>query len=282
MARNKIKFSGGVAFIVLLIGANILLLLPQKHTARINYFFVRITSPIVNLIPRSDPSKNDTVEKSEYDQLLADYKTLQARHQAIIDVNRNLSHIRNNPPMPVPAIVMANVSKLTIEGQRNEIIINRGWAHGLKKGQYVISAGHDLKDNLTSSVIGTISELSKTMSRVRLITDATHHISVDIWRDGINLGISGQLRGNNKMQAKIPLISRKQYDLKDDDFVFAKRKSGFLETPLVIGKITEIIKDEQYPLLWDITVTPIINIKSLTDVGVIVIDLDTSSDEGDE
>lgn len=282
MARNKIKFSGGVIFIALLIGANALLLLPQEHTAKINYFFVKITSPLLNLIPRSNPTKNDTVSKAEFDKLLAEYANLHGRLQKISEINRNLAHMRQNPPMPGPAILMAKISKVNEEGQRNEIIINRGSDDGLKKGQYVLSAGHDREDNLSTSVIGTISELSKTMARVQLVTDANHYLMASIWREGSNLGIDGQIKGNNKMQAKMPLMTRNEFDIRVDDFVFAKVKPGFLDTPLVIGKVIKIKPDDQDPLLWDITITPIIDIRSLTDVGVVVIDIKTSSTEEDE
>lgn len=279
MARNKIKFSSGVIFIALLIGANVLLLLPQEHTAKINYFFVKITSPLLNLIPRSNPTKDETVKKSEYDKLLTEYADLQGRLREIIEINHNLAHMRQNPPMPGPAIAMAKISKVNEEGQRNEIIINRGSVDGLKEGQYVLSAGYNREDNLSTSVIGTISEVLKTMARVQLVTDANHYLMASIWRDGINVGINGQIKGNNKMQAKMPLMTRNEFDIRVDDFVFAKVKPGFLDTPLVIGKVSEIKEDEQEPLLWDITITPIIDIRSLTDVAVVIIDMDTSSEE---
>ncbi|MCF7956662.1 MAG: hypothetical protein K9M75_12735 [Phycisphaerae bacterium] len=282
MARNKIKFTSGVAFIALLIGANILLLLPQEQTAKINFFFVKITSPLLNLIPRSNPSKDDTVSKAKYDKLIAEHTFLQSRLREITEDNLNLAHIRQNPPMPGPAIVIARISKVIEEGQRNEIIINKGSADGLKKGQYVLSAGHDRKDNSSTSVIGTISELSNTMSKVQLVTDANHYLMASIWRDGIKLDIEGQIKGNNKMQAKMPLMTRKEFDIQINDFVFAKVKPGFLDTPLVVGKVSDINPDDQAPMLWDITITPIIDIRSLTDVGVVVIDMKTSSTDEDK
>lgn len=282
MARNKIKFTSGVLFIALLVGANILLLLPQKHTAKINFFFVKITSPLLNLLPRSDPSKNDTVPISEYQKLLVEHRNLQVGLEEIMDKYSKISRIRQKLTKPGPALAMARVSKITIEGQRNELLISKGSADGLKKGQYVLSAETDSETGLAGSVIGTISELWKTMSRVQLITDANHNILVSIWRDGTNLDISGQMWGNNKMQAKIPLIERRKFDIRVDDAVYAKRKKGFLETPLVIGQVSEIKHDDQYPNLWDITITPIVDIRSLTDVAIVIIDMDTSSSDGDE
>jgi hypothetical protein len=47
-------------------------------------------------------------------------------------------------------------------------------------------------------------------------------------------------------------------------------KRGFLETPKVIGEISEVKRDENTPLLWDITVSPIRDAGTLSDVAVIV------------
>lgn len=286
MARNKIKFTSGVVFIALLIGANILLLLPQKQTSKINYFFVKITSPLLNIFPRSNPSKDDMVLKSEYDELLAAYHNLQADLEVIMEKNRKLSGIRQKLPKPGPSIAMANVCKVTIEGQRNELVINKGSGDGLKKGQYVLSAETDPKTGLAGTVIGTISELSKSMARVQLVTDANQSIKVELWRDGKSLEISGFLKGNNKSRAKIPQIEakmpmmvRQQFDIRVDDAVYAERKSGYLETPLVIGKVSKIKEDDEYPLMWDITITPVVDFRGLKNVAVVIVDMKTSSGE---
>lgn len=271
MARNKIKLSSGVIFVVLLIGANVLLLLPQEHTKKINYFFVRITSPLVNLIPRSLPEDDETVSKNEYNELLRSYENLQGRFQHVIEINNKVSGIRQRLPMPGPAIVIANISKMPHGGQRSEIVINKGSFDKLRKGQYVLSAED-------GSVIGVISELSKYMSRVKLLTDAKQHIVISIRREGVWL-INGQMNGNNQMQGKIPYIET-SVDIRVNDSVFAELNPGYLETPLIIGTITEIKEDDRKPLLWDITVSPIDNVKSLTDVAVVVIDMDTSDGDG--
>ena len=176
---------------------------------------------------------------------------------------------------------MASVRRLTVEGQRNELVINKGSDDGLKKGQYVLSPEIDPETGQAGSVIGTIGELSNNMSRVQLVTDANHHITIDIWRDGENQKIQGLMQGNNKMQCKLPLVPTRK-DIRVDDWVFASVKLGFLETSLVIGKITEVEYDQWKPTLWDITITPITNIKSLTDVAIVIIDMDTSSGEEDE
>jgi len=294
MARNKIKFTSGVVFIALLIGANILLLLPQEYTSKVNYFFVKITNPLRNLIPRSNPSKDDTVSKSEYDELIVQFRNLQVDMEEIMDKYKKISRIRQKLPKPGPAIVMAKVSKVTIEGQRNELVINKGLADGIKKNQYVLSADIDPLTGLAGTVIGTISEVSKNMSRVQLVTDANHSIRVEIWRDGKSLGISGFMKGNNKSRARIPkmetkvpplegkmpMMVRQEFDIRVDDAVYAQRKPGYLETPLVIGKVSVVKPDDQSPLMWDITITPVVNIRGLKDVAIVIVDMNTSS--GDE
>lgn len=273
MARNKIKLSSGVFFVALLIGANVLLLLPHEQTKKLNYFFVRITAPLLNLIPKSSPADNETVSKFDYNELVRSYENLQMRFQHEREINFRLSGIRQHLPQPGPSIVIANVSKVSIDGQRSEFVINKGSKDGLKKDQYVLSTEN-------GSVIGMISELSTDMSRVKLVTDATQHALVNICREGTVL-INCMMNGNNKMQGKIPHIEY-GVDIRVNDAVVAGRMPGFLETPLIIGTITKIERDEWTPTLWDITVTPIDNIEALTDVAVVVVDMKTSDDDEDE
>lgn len=273
MARKKIKLSSGVFFVALLIGANILLLLPQEHTKRLNYFFVRVTAPLLNLFPRPQDISDETVSISQYNELRRSYENLQVQFENLGKTNDTLAGIRQHLPDPGTNYVIASISKVSIDGQRSEFVINKGSRDGLKKGQYVISAEN-------GSVIGIIIALSEKMARVKLVTDAKQHILVSICRNGVEL-IDGLMIGNNQMQGKIPHVETDK-DIRADDSVFAKFNAGFLETSLMIGTITEIKEDDWEPTLWDITVTPIDNLKSLTDVAVVIIDMDTSESNEDK
>ena len=79
------------------------------------------------------------------------------------------------------------------------------------------------------------------------------------------------MNGTGTEVCKIPLIST-EYDVKEGDTVYAAARIGYLETARVIGKITKIKPDENKPLIWDITVVPVIHGEDLTDVAVIVMD----------
>jgi len=46
--------------------------------------------------------------------------------------------------------------------------------------------------------------------------------------------------------------------------------NGFLSTPVIVGTVAQCQSNKDNPLLWDITVKSACDIKTLTDVSVIV------------
>jgi cell shape-determining protein MreC len=50
------------------------------------------------------------------------------------------------------------------------------------------------------------------------------------------------------------------------------KRTGFLETPILIGKVSAVKADEKSPMLWDVTVQPACDVQTLATVTVIVMD----------
>ena len=90
-------------------------------------------------------------------------------------------------------LVPASIITASTEGQRCELIINRGSDDGLAKDYYVIG------DN---SIIGTVTELSGRTSKVRLFTDASSAVQVNIRGLDINM----LMQGDGSGRAKIKLV----------------------------------------------------------------------------
>ena len=67
------------------------------------------------------------------------------------------------------------------------------------------------------------------------------------------------------------MIAR-ELDIKVGDTVYAATKSGFLDTPRVIGEISDVKDNDNEPLLRDITVKPIQSVVLLKYVAVIVME----------
>jgi len=174
-----------------------------------------------------------------------------------------LAGIKSALPRPGPKLVLAEVMNTSIGGLRRELIINKGDVDGLRPGQYVLGG---------NGIVGTVSETSQAGARVRLVTDASCKIKVAIWQSDKKRYIYARLDGDGTGSAKIPFISR-EYKISVGDTVYAAAVPGFLESPMVIGRIARVAPDEKEPLLWDITVEPVQDVGLLARVAVIVSDV---------
>ncbi len=78
------------------------------------------------------------------------------------------------------------------------------------------------------------------------------------------------MQGRGKNQAKIQLLPLK-HKVKTGDKVFAGKKPGLLDTPMIAGAVTQCKRDDQNPSLWDITVEPLCELERLNSIAVIII-----------
>ena len=76
------------------------------------------------------------------------------------------------------------------------------------------------------------------------------------------------MKGYGNGLAKIRLVPKK-YRVRVGDEVFALKVSGFLSTPMIIGRVSACRTDSTNPLLWDITVKPVCDFERLTEIAVI-------------
>jgi rod shape-determining protein MreC len=151
---------------------------------------------------------------------------------------------------------LADVITVTTGGPRNELHVDCRKITGMVKGQFVMA------DN---SIIGTISDVSSHTAIVKLFTDSTSKIAVQIG----DLNVPRMMQGNGNNTAKILLLPRK-YEVKKGDQVFVCKKPGLLDAPMIIGQVAECKRDSEDPLLWDITVKPACDVEKLNDVAVII------------
>jgi len=142
---------------------------------------------------------------------------------------------------------------IPVDGSRNELTIDCRKTTGLAKGQFVLG---------DESIIGTISDVFPQISKatVELVTDPTSRISVKIAE------FKGIMKGTGNNSAKIEMVKNK---VEVGENVFALKKPGFLDAPMIVGKVSECNRNKD-PLLWDITVVPACDIAQLEDVAVII------------
>jgi cell shape-determining protein MreC len=263
MARTKFKPSKLTLFVSLVLTGFILLLVPQKVTSRLNFAFIEIFRFFLNIgssaasYQSSQRDSADFVIRHEYNKLWVANSNLQAQ---VFEQKRQieeLGRVRMTEPDPATGLVLANI----VNRRKNEFIINRGSADNLKKGQYVLG------DN---AVIGCIEQVSANISSVKLITSSACKLYVKISAPDVNSYFNGTIQGDDKDGAKILNVPKK-YKIKDGYYVYAAPKSGILQSPRIIGRISRCVVDETNPVLWDITVKPAYEFDDIADVAVIVI-----------
>jgi len=241
----------------------IFLLTPQKLTNKFQFAFARIFSwPLsigrnISLSARMQQPSTDVVSRREYNKLQNHLTNVM---QELLQKQRKIEKLSGLYDrlyaLEGAKVMVADVITATINSLHSELIINRGEADGLVEGQIVLG------DN---SIIGTISDVSSRTARVKLITNPTSKIAVKIGK----LKVDRLMQGNGNNSAKVQLLSIK-HKVKTGDTVYALKKPGFLDAPMIIGKVAECKRDDENPSLWDITVEPACDIERLNDVAVIV------------
>jgi len=241
----------------------ILLFAPQNLTNKFQLAFARIFRwPLsigrsISLSANTQSARGgltDVVSRREYNKLqnhLANLtEQLYQEHQKV----ENLSGLRDRLPLKGAKLVLADVIGAFTDGLRSEFIINRGENDGLAQGQFVLG------DN---SIIGTISYVSSRTALVKLVTDSTSKIAVKIAE------LNRVMQGSGSNSAKVRLLSIK-HKVKIGDVVYARKKPGFLDVPMIIGTVAQCKRDDENPSLWDITVKPACDIEKLNRVSVII------------
>lgn len=262
MANRQIKIPRKILIAWFTLGGLILLFAPQKLTNKFQFAFARLfqgplnVSKSVSLSARAQQPFSGLVTRREYNRLqnyLANImEELTEERQKV----KKLSGIHDRRPLEGANLVFADVITNSIDGSRDELIINRGEYDGLKKELFVIG------DN---SIIGIISDVSPRTAKIRLTTDPASKIPVRI----AGLDTDRMMQGTAGNRAKILMLPMK-HKVKVGDVVSARKRPGFLAAPMIVGTVTRCKKDDENPLLWDITVSPACEMEKLSDVAVII------------
>jgi cell shape-determining protein MreC len=166
---------------------------------------------------------------------------------------KKLSGLYNTHVWEGTDFALADVIPVNVGGSRNELTIACRKTTGLAKGQFVLG---------DESIIGTISEVFPQISKatVELVTDPTSKIPIKI------AGFKNIMKGSGNNSAKIEMVKNK---VEVGENVYALKMPGFLDAPMIVGKVSECNRNKD-PSLWDITVVPACDIEKLEDVAVII------------
>jgi cell shape-determining protein MreC len=253
----------------MLVGLIFLFLVPRDATGRLQHTYARVFRwPLaagsgLTRVARTTAQER-TVSPREHEELLRAYQQLRngsANLQAQLREAQNqierLTHLRATRGLEhmqsIPARVITQV--------QDELTIDQGQKSGVAVGQCVMSLTDTRLDN--QCVIGIVAAVYAKGAKVKLITDPKCRIPVSIGKLNVRKVMEG--RGNGT--ARIPLVSC-DYTVQTGDVVYADRKQGFLDVPIIAGEVTQCERDPDHPLLWDITVQPVCDLTTLSDVAV--------------
>ncbi|MBL7214569.1 MAG: rod shape-determining protein MreC [Phycisphaerae bacterium] len=270
MAGRHFHLSNGSLFFTWLIAGVVLLLLPKDKTSKVWDVFRKTFDPVLKIgrnindeYPPMPLNPDEAVTGEQYKELWKDYNNLKATLRELHNDYDKLASIRSQIPHPYGGLVIAQVIG-TLSSYRHDVVINKGSSDGIKTGQYVLSA----KKN---SVVGVVLESSDRYAKVRVLTDSKQSIEIRIVNEAKERDIPGLMFGNGKSACKIKMIEWEK-KVEVGDVVFAAAKPGYLNVPVVIGEVADVVRDDKHPLLWDITVQPAEDMTRLDDVAVIVIE----------
>jgi cell shape-determining protein MreC len=246
-------------FTYLLLGGLILLVTPHSVTNKIQLAFAGLfrfplrlgRSITLSVNTQRGADTSDYRKEVQYQNYIANLEQELEQERRKVE---KLSGLRNRRALEGAKLVYADIITATINGLRSELIINRGRLDGLSVGQFVLG------DN---SIIGTISSAEANTAKVKLITDSASRLEVEI------AGVGRVMQGGGGSSAKIQMLSR-EHKIKTGDKVFARKKPGLLDVPIITGRVRECKVDGEHPLLWDVTVEAACKIELLDGVAVII------------
>jgi rod shape-determining protein MreC len=240
-----------------MLGGFIFLFAPQRLTNKFQLTFARTFSWPLSIgrgISLATHARlvTDSVPRREYEQLKSHLANVTQQRDQEHGRVEQLSGLRLRADWQRMNFALADI---TLSDQLpNVLVINRGAEDGLAEEQFVLA------DN---SIIGRISAVSSRTAQVRLFTDPASKIPVTIAK----LNVKRVMQGSGGGTARILNL---QIEVKKGDEILAQKEPGFLDTPMKIGRIALCKRDEQNPMVWDVRVEPVCDIKELKTVTVIV------------
>lgn len=141
----------------------------------------------------------------------------------------------------------------------NSLMVDKGATDGIALNQTVVSSGNTL--------VGRVSEVGTTWSRITLVTDAEHAAGAQISRSGEYGICEGDTSGTSEGGCRMSFVS-KNADIIVGDTVITSGLGGIYPKGLVIGKVQKIRPDIQ-GISQYATIKPEADFKNLKTVFII-------------
>src|SRR3984957_9242236 len=180
-----------------------------------------------------DALRAENARLRDQDRLLA---VRAMRYEALNRENSELRGLREALP-PVAERWLAAEIVSTPNRLRERVLINRGTANGVFKGQALLDE---------RGVLGQTTHVGPFSAEVILITDPEHAIPVQIERTGLRTIAVGAGDDNNTSLA-LPYLPGNA-DIKSGDMLITSGLGGVFPAGYPVGRITEVHRDAVQPL----------------------------------
>ncbi|MDF1821666.1 MAG: rod shape-determining protein MreC [Alcanivoracaceae bacterium] len=203
--------------------------------------------------------------QSDNDRLRRQLLILQQKTQrlAVLEAeNVRLRELLNSSARVSGRVTVAEIVAIEPDPNRHELLLNRGTLENVQAGQAVLDA---------RGLIGQVIETGPMTSRVLLITDATHALSVQVNRNGVRSILAGTGHPDRLQLLYMPDTA----DVKEGDLLVSTGLGGRYPAGYPVAEVTEI-RPEPGQAFLTVQARPVANIDRASHVLLVETDAPVS------
>ncbi|WP_010622802.1 rod shape-determining protein MreC [Paucilactobacillus suebicus] len=205
---------------------------------------------------------NTYQENRQLKQQVTGLAQVKVRNQTLTTENKQLKkELKLNHSLTDYSTVTAAVMTRTPSSWQNQLIIDKGETSGVSKNMAVMSG---------SGLIGRISEVNKTNSKVELLSDsneASNRFAIQITNKS-GKTVNGIISGYQKSTGLLTMGDvTSKVSLKKGDKVITSGMGGVTPKGLYVGKVAKVSEDD-YGLAKKIYITPA---TSFNDINIVTV-----------
>ena len=149
------------------------------------------------------------------------------RFAALEDENRRLRDMRENSAGVAERVLVASILNVDLDPFRHRVLVDKGAAHGVFKGQAVLDA---------EGIFGQVAQVHARTAEVILISDAEHAIPVQSNRSGLRSIAVGT---GDSDRLSLPFVTVES-DLKAGDLLISTGIGGVFPSGYPIAEVTRV------------------------------------------
>jgi rod shape-determining protein MreC len=240
--------SPGFRFTIYAIVSVVIMFLDQRgeYLERVRYGLNLLAYPIQLAV--SSPSaawhwmqestQTRDVLRAENSRLLTRNRELELRsmrYEALSRENDQLRGLRDALPPVAERWLVAEIVDIQLNGLRQRVLVDRGSANGVFKGQAVMD---------DKGLLGQTTHVGPWSAEVILITDPEHAVPVQIERTGLRTIAVGTGDTGSLALPYLPANA----DVKTEDVLLTSGLGGVFPAGYPVGRVVEVHRDAVQPL----------------------------------